>query len=146
MLYIKPIYTKTREFEMNKHILDIDQCQKRYRKSAYLTKLIFCYVEVQVANIQPSSPSWVGACKSTWCHSSSWLNKILFSFRRFHHHWLTKEELSRECYRHRHWHRIIELDIPTKKRSNIANHLIELYIPKNKSQIVIKKNKCNRGD
>ena len=86
-------------------------------KNPCLPKLIFCNVEMQIPDIQPSSPPWIGPYKpsrSTSC-SCSWLNQILFSFWWLDHHRLTKERLTRECYCHGNWHCIIKFNISEEK-------------------------------
>ena len=102
---------------------------------AYLTKISFSYVVMQIPNIQPSGPSWIGAYKPTWytSHCCSWLDQILFCFWWFYHNWLTKKRKTRECYCHRDWHCIIELNI-TANRNNFSiiiriAHIIILQAP-----------------
>lgn len=97
------------------------------KTSPYLTKLIFCHVKMEIANIQPSGSTWIGTSASTWCSSNGWirLNKILFSFWRFNHDRLTKKRLSRECYCHRYRHYIIKFNIPATKTVLYQEELIK---------------------
>ncbi|KAG5035525.1 hypothetical protein JHK87_010435 [Glycine soja] len=63
-------------------------------KVKYLPQLTLSHVEVKIPHIQFSVHSSIGASYTGCSTRSIRLNKVLFSFRRFHHYKLSKKKLA----------------------------------------------------
>lgn len=91
-------------------------------RCAHPTEISFRNIEMQIANIQPSSSPGIRANSGSTSNRCCGLNQILFCFWWFHHHWLTKKRLARKCYCHGDRHDIIELNIPASIKKVVYNH------------------------
>lgn len=72
------------------------------------------HVKMQVSHIKLSINCSIWSYDTCAPCRSSGLNKILFSLRRFYHHWLSKKQLARESYCHWNRHCIVKFNIPAE--------------------------------